>query len=249
MATVKFSLDFNGSFHQFTADEKYTIDHDKSFEEIKKQYKKIIRDVLGNLFVYTVTSNNGDEDKMIRLAEYLLDIGANIDYNLYEKTPLILAMDDPADGKVRSKIVKFLIDNGAKIDGNTRSGWSPILHACETNDLSIVEKMVENGAKLTDVDDDKYYNTLILSLNKECSIDLVKYLVDGGADINFKSTEDNETPLMRACENCSAEIVQYLIDKGADIHAQDIYGLTALAYAIKAGNEEVVGLLKKIIRG
>ncbi|ORX65883.1 ankyrin, partial [Anaeromyces robustus] len=57
--------------------------------------------------------------------------------------------------------------------------------------------------------------------------DLVKYLIEHGADIN-KENEDGKTPLFWACESGNEDLVKYLIDLGADINKENEKGETPL---------------------
>jgi hypothetical protein len=56
--------------------------------------------------------------------------------------------------------------------------------------------------------------------------DMVKLLVESGADLNFKNN-DGSTPLHVAAFFCRPEIVKILLDKGADKSITNNYGATA----------------------
>ena len=51
-------------------------------------------------------------------------------------------------------------------------------------------------------------------------IEIVKYLVEHGADIN-KRNNDGWSPLLIVCFNGHIEIVKYLMEHGADIKDKD----------------------------
>ena len=70
-------------------------------------------------------------------------------------------------------------------------------------------------------------------------LDIVKCLIEKGADVNAKD-EDEETALHLASEEGHLEIVQYLIEKGADINAKDCYGQTALYLVSEQNTHEAV---------
>ena len=55
--------------------------------------------------------------------------------------------------------------------------------------------------------------------------DLVKYLINHGADIN-KVNEAGETPLFNACSGKNGNLVKYLIEQGVDINKEKIGGET-----------------------
>ena len=56
------------------------------------------------------------------------------------------------------------------------------------------------------------------------NLDMVKFLVEKGADINAKRA-DQGTPLHWACSAGFTECVMYLIEHGASINAADRFGI------------------------
>ena len=65
------------------------------------------------------------------------------------------------------------------------------------------------------------------------SADVIRVLVDKGADIEARD-EYQYTPLHRAADsNPSADVIRALVDKGADIDARDYWQNTPLHHAAK----------------
>jgi len=75
------------------------------------------------------------------------------------------------------------------------------------------------------------------------NIDLVKELVNKGADIDLPNNVDNFTPLLRAIVLDHTKIARYLIDNGANIEARTNYQETALIVAARKNNAEIVELI------
>ena len=73
--------------------------------------------------------------------------------------------------------------------------------------------------------------------------DLVRLLIQSGADISIKTSEHQRTALMVAMQHGHTSIVQYLLDEGAPVNTQDINGSTSLMLASELGHSEVVRLL------
>ena len=85
-------------------------------------------------------------------------------------------------------------------------------------------------------------NTLLHDAIEEGDADLVRALVEAGADIN-KEGFMSATPLHDAIEKGNAEIVQILVDAGADINKGGHMGTTPLGLAIEKGDDEIVKIL------
>ena len=75
-------------------------------------------------------------------------------------------------------------------------------------------------------------------------MEIVKYLVENGADVNEKGFE-NETALMYASENGHLEMVKYLVEYGADVNANNQSNKTAFVLASEKGHLEIVKYLIK----
>jgi ankyrin repeat protein/serine/threonine protein kinase len=73
-------------------------------------------------------------------------------------------------------------------------------------------------------------------------MDVVRLLVDGGADVNAV-TMNGRTALMYASSEGNVDVMRLLVDGGANVNAVKEYGKTALMSASKRGNMDVVRLL------
>lgn len=77
------------------------------------------------------------------------------------------------------------------------------------------------------------------------NLELVKALLQEGADPNLRN-EFDDTVLMRACVyNTGYEIAKLLITYGADVNARNTFGITALMNACESGNLDIIKLLIK----
>ena len=72
---------------------------------------------------------------------------------------------------------------------------------------------------------------------------MLRILLDLGADVNWKNPGWNDTPLYWAAMIGQREAAALLIERGADLNAQISDGMTSLAYAAYRGHQSVVALL------
>jgi len=78
--------------------------------------------------------------------------------------------------------------------------------------------------------------------------EIIKYLIDHGADVNAKS-KDGETPLIITCKRQNGCIVKYLIDNGADMNIKNAKGEKPLTIAYKLRNGTIIKyLMEKTIK-
>ena len=80
----------------------------------------------------------------------------------------------------------------------------------------------------------------VLSQSDQQPLEIVRILIDKGADINQPSS--SQTALMRAADKGYAEIVSLLLAKGAQVNTKTDDG-TALMEAVTSGSAEVMKLL------
>ena len=83
--------------------------------------------------------------------------------------------------------------------------------------------------------------TPLINAVKKCDIDIVKNLLDNGADVNDFIYTDQESPLFKAATSGQIEMVKLLLKRGADIEGSG--GGAPLKHAAERGQAEVVQLL------
>jgi len=75
------------------------------------------------------------------------------------------------------------------------------------------------------------------------NVELVRSLLDRGADIDSRHPDSNVTALIRAAETKNSEVLKILLDRGANLDLQDSKGRTALFLATAEDYKEIVALL------
>jgi uncharacterized protein len=161
-----------------------------------------------------------------------IEKGVNINtLNRDGHSPLHLAA-----GNEHIALMEYLISQGADINISADKNLSPIEYACVRNKYEAVELLVANGGNLKS-DVCKY----AAGMNH---IDLLKYLIDIGADIDFKDYE-GRTALHWAAQEGFYDVVEILINKGALLDIEDESEQTPLYIASAENFLGIVNLLLK----
>ena len=162
-------------------------------------------------------------------------------------------------------IVKLLIKAGA--DANARAGCDQphigktvLWYALKSRSIDIVKELITSGANVNEFVDgglssnfaenlsgqgNKVRNNPLLTyaISRHLSLDIIKELIKAG-NVNIIDWYDCWTPLMFASYIGSTNVVKELIKAGANKNKKNGEGKTALDFAKKAGNIEIIKLLQ-----
>lgn len=116
----------------------------------------------------------------------------------------------------------------------------------------VVEKVVKTilsgkgKRKLRDIERTygKDKNKVLLGASEIGNLEIVKYLVENGADVNYKCT-NKATALILAIQDKRIDIVKYLLNNNANTNIQGERGITALIIAFQEDNLEMAELFIK----
>ncbi len=136
---------------------------------------------------------------------------------------------------------QLLIQQGANVN---KSGfiYPPLIRAVLNNDIETVKLLLANNADVDVKCDDLGTTSLMYSSAKAERINITKFLIKNGANVNAQSS-CGETPLMFAAKGGSISTVMYLLEHKASVNTKSFTGSTALMYAAGRGNPEVVKCL------
>ena len=112
-------------------------------------------------------------------------------------------------------------------------------------DVDILKLLVESGLDL------KYEDSNGVGIFDEAmnynDLDFIKYLIEKkGFDPSVTNRKSGFTPLMQAVSYGHIDIVKYFVNLGADIDIKDNFGISAIEYARKLGQNRVLEYLKSL---
>lgn len=118
--------------------------------------------------------------------------------------------------------------------------------AIEKGDIAAVRALLDGGAKAdTLIEYGEHKITPLMSAAWNGRTEIAKLLLERGADVKARATDDGQTALHSAASRGWDDLVQVLIDAGAEVNARDTRQNTALSTAVFQGNVELAGILIK----
>jgi len=157
---------------------------------------------------------------------------------------------DTNDVKSFNKLLPQIPDiNYFVTDGDDSSGLTLLGHACRLNNTNLVEKLINAGADILVAESDGYlvFNALFVAVDSD-AIDVVKYLLENGADPNCMNTEERLSVLSMACRRNNYDMAELLIENGALVdglgdNEWTDYVFYPILDAVGSGNIHLVRLL------
>ncbi|XP_055892148.1 ankyrin repeat and KH domain-containing protein mask-1-like [Biomphalaria glabrata] len=181
----------------------------------------------------------------LEVIQTLLDAGADIDGVHEDKTPLMSA--------VQIDVIDFLLSKGADVNFKTfntplinaltrdyyndiNSTFRPQINSNEIDQyiLHVIDLFLKNGANLEDYNEHGI-TALIESAQSSFGVEVLKYLLDKGADINQKDCL-GLTALHRAAESHKLDFLEVLLKRGAPVNLKSYKGRTPLHQAVRDAN-------------
>ena len=162
--------------------------------------------------------HNPERYKNLPLATKLCEYGANVMICTNEGT-------SPLHMCGSSKLITLLLVlNHADVSAFDNQRQTPIYDSVRNGNMESFLIHVENGADLSNVDIE---GETLLHLAVSTSIDITKFLLDNGANINAVNTR-GFTPLIVATVSKELPAAMLLWERGADLEIKDQYGRSAL---------------------
>lgn len=186
----------------------------------------------------------------INIMQYLIDNGIDVNGKADDNgdTPLLWAVT----GENPYEASKLLIENGANVNATNYGGVAPatILAASTPK---VVKLLKDNGADL-DTKFLDYYPPIAIAAGAG-NLEIVKALVENGADVNYYPNDINYTAIFHAIDQHNYEVTEYLFKNGVDLNIKmkpdNDYGRSikesynVLEYAEAIQDKKMIDLVKK----
>lgn len=122
------------------------------------------------------------------------------------------------------------------------SDRASLVLAAKDGNLPMVQSLLEKGVS-PNVRDSEGVPALMWA-SEGGHIDIVKFLLDEGADVNAKRTKDGTTVLMETAEEGHTDVVKLLLERGAKVNVKRTKdGITALMEAADKCHADIIRLL------
>ena len=186
--------------------------------------------------------------KHIRVAEILLEHGANVDVRgMRGQTPLHSAISD-------FSMVQFLLKHGADVNCQQDNLRTPLHLAAYYGELKVARLLIEHKAEV-DSRDSEGQTPLYLLLevhgrDDDDILEFSKLLLEHGTDVNMRANQRKWTPLHEVAYWGNLKIARALLDHGANPNTESEYGETALHVAARSeysSQERTVGIARLLL--
>lgn len=165
------------------------------------------------------------------ITEFLLEHGANINaVNAKGITPSNMLYFNGANGNNVGKLLATLLENGADYNATNHKGRPLFMNIAYLNNTDAIEVLLNRGFNInTNIDGRTLLH--IASGAKEENIELLKMLLDRGADVNAISNITGDTALLgyfRYNSVASCDVLKLFLQKDLNLNITNYDGATLL---------------------
>lgn len=138
--------------------------------------------------------------------------------------------------------LKFIIKiNNIDLNAHGKYNNTALTCAVENNNLNNIKLLLESDADINETGQLEL-SPLMLAIIKNHN-EIASYLIEKGANLDYKSKKTQQSALSLAVENNNYELTKLLIDKGANQNIKDSNKNTPLIQAAKNNNLPIAQLL------
>lgn len=209
----------------------------------KKMSAQIAAELLVNGADADLRARNGDTPLMAairsgKLAKVTLVLSENVDLAARTDDGRTALTEAAALG--HDTVVRHLLRAGAK---PSAGAVTALTEAIRAESMEVARLLIDAGANPGHTGRGGKAPLVLAVLNG--NEELVKLLLDKGAQINERHPKDGTTALMWAANTGEKRLVQLLMDRGADLSIRALDGWTAGEAARMAGHHEIAKMLER----
>ena len=137
------------------------------------------------------------------------------------------------------KVVSLLIAYpGIDLEAQNANGERPLMLAALRGRLAWAQALMKAGASVEPQRGTPAWNALHYACSGPDSLEVVRFLLDQGVDIDARSP-NGTTPLMMAARYGSQDAAELLLKRGADVRLLNDRGLNAVEFARGVGRDRL----------
>lgn len=126
-------------------------------------------------------------------------------------------------------LVQDLIDKGADINAETKTGYTPLHYAASKGHINVVKTLLDSNVNVNAINSGM---TPLHAAVTHGHLDIAEALLNKHANIIDSTTLDNSTALHIAVYFGYTDIVKFLLGKGADVKIRTVADMTPLHIAV-----------------
>ena len=143
--------------------------------------------------------------------------------------------------KNKIEVVNEFLEAGMSVNSRDDMGVPMLNIACRNDNFEFVEMILNLGADLNAVSDDRGY-TAVMDAVWRGNEKITKYLIEKGADLNTINKEGQSNLILAVGAN-RENIVKLLAENGSDPDVKDMMGMSAYTYATLFKKQRIVDIL------
>lgn len=144
--------------------------------------------------------------------------------------------------KNKPEVVHEFLAAGMSINSRDDTGTPMLNIACRNDNFEFVEMMLDLGAELNAVSEDRGY-TAVMDAVWRGNEKITKYLISKGADLNTINKEGQNNLILAVGANRES-LVKLLAENGADPDVKDMMGMSAYNYAVLFKKQRLIDILE-----
>jgi ankyrin repeat protein len=162
---------------------------------------------------------------------------------LLSRNPNLTLHEACATG-VQDRVERLLQEVPRMIDAHSPDGFTPLSLACFFGHVEVAKWLINRGANLDLAAKNQMKVAPIHAAAAGKNLEIVRALVEGGADVNARQ-HGGFTALHAAAQEGNEAMASLLLEKGADREARADNNQSAMDFALLKGHAGVVAILEK----